>query len=179
MYVVKPLLQTFLLIILIFVLAVIAELFTPLRQLTDYFNQNPQPYKAITIGTSIIGWILMAASIAHGLWTRGKSTRAEDELQLMENGDTSPTTYSSFRGHSKSREFHREVSFKEIKEAWQDGNWHNSKWLSIFLGALAIIFIAFGMFGFFFVIGPPLVKLVCGGALAYGTVRTIWAFGQV
>ena len=179
MSVVKSLLRTFLLIILIFVLAIIAELFTPLGQLTDYFNQNPQPYKAITIGTSIIGWILMAAGIAYGLWTGGKSTREEDELLLMENGDTAPTTYNSFRCHSKSREFHREVTFRQIKEAWHDGKWNNSEWLPIFLGLLAIIFIAFGMFGFFFVIGPPLVKLVCGGALAYATVRTIWAFGQV
>lgn len=178
MRVVKSLLRTFLLIIIIFVLAVIAELFTPLRQLTDYFHQNPQPYKAITIGISIIGWVLFAAGIACGLWSRGKPTRDEDETQLMQSGDTSPTMYSSFRGHSKSREFHREVTFKEIKEAWHDGNWNNSEWLPIFLGLLAIIFIAFGMFGFFFVIGPPLVKLVCGGALAYAAVRTIWAFGQ-
>jgi len=179
MRVVKSLLRTFLLITIIFVLAVIAELFTPLRQLTNYFNQNPQPYKIIAIGTSIIGWILFAGGIAYGLWTRGKPTRGEYELQLMENGDTSPTTYSSFRGHSKSREFHREVTFKEIKEAWHEGNWNTSEWLPIFLGLLAMIFIPFGMFGFFFVIGSPLLKLVCGGALAYATVRTIWAFGQV
>ena len=178
MCVVKSLLRTFLLIILIFVLAIIAELFTPLRQLTEYFNQNPQPYKAITIGTSIIGWILMAAGIAHGLWTRGKPTRYEDISQL-DMDDISPTTDGSFREQSRVREFHREVTFKEIKEAWHDGKWNNSEWLPIFLGLLAIIFIAFGMFGFFFVIGPPLVNLVCGGALAYATVRTIWAFGQV
>ena len=179
MRVLKSLLRTSLLIILVFVLAVIAELFPPLRQLTDYFNQNPQPYKAITVGTGIIGWILMAAGIAYGLWTRGKPTRDEDESQRMENGDVSTTRHSSFGGHSKSREFHREVTFKEIKEAWHDGKWNTSEWLPIFLGLLAVIFIALGMFGFFFVIGSPLVKLVCGGALAYATVRTIWAFGQV
>lgn len=178
MRVVKSLLRTFLLITLIFILAVIAELFTPLRQLTDYFNQNPQPYKAITIGTSIIGWILLAGGIAYGLWTRGKPTR-DEESQRVENGDTSPIMYNSFSGQSKSREFRTEVTFKEIKEAWHDGNWNNSEWLPIFLGLLAMVFIAFGMFGFFFVIGAPLVKLVCGGALAYATVRTIWAFGQV
>jgi hypothetical protein len=105
MCVVKSLLRTFLLIILIFVLAIIVQLFTPLRQLTDYFNQNPQPYKTITVGTSIVGWILFAGGIDYGLWTRGKSTRDEDELLLMENGDTAPTTYSSFRGHSKAASF--------------------------------------------------------------------------
>jgi hypothetical protein len=178
MRVVKSLLRTFLLITLIFVLAIIAELFTPLKQLTDYFNQNPQPYKAITIGTSILGWILMAGGIAYGLWRRGKATRDDEESRLLENGDTSPTMYRSFRGPSKVREFRTEVTFKEIKEAWHDGNWNNSEWLPIFLSLLALIFIAFGMFGFFFVIGAPLVKLVCGGALAYATVRTIWAFGQ-
>ncbi|HLO34324.1 MAG TPA: hypothetical protein VK249_34585 [Anaerolineales bacterium] len=41
---------------------------------------------------------------------------------------------------------------------------------------LQTFLLAFGMFGFFFVIGPPLVKLMCGGALLYAPVRTIWAF---
>jgi len=48
--------------------------------------------------------------------------------------------------------------------------------LPIFLGLLAMIFIASGMFGFFFVIGAPFVKLICGSALAYAALRTAWAF---
>ena len=175
----KSLRRTFLLIVLILVLAVIVELITPLRQLTDYLNQNPQPYKAVTIGTSVIGWILMAGVIAYGIWSHGKPMTDDESLEFTENGEASPTIYRSFRGQTKGRGFRTEVTFKEIKEAWQNGDWSNPEWLPIFLGLLAMIFIAFGMFGFFFVIGEPIVKLVCAGALVYTVVRTAWAFWKI
>jgi len=174
----KSLLRTFLLIVLIFVLAVIAEQITPLRQLTDYFKQNPQPYKAITIGASAIGWILVAGVIAYVVWTQGKPMTDDEALKFMEDSASPPTIQHRFMGKVKGSEFRTEVTFKEIKEAWQSGNWNNSEWLPILLGLLAMIFIAFGMFGFFFVIGAPIVKLVCSGALFYAVIRTAWAFWQ-
>ncbi len=168
--------RTFLVIVLIFVLAVIAELITPLKQLTNFLNQHPQPYLAITIGASILGWILMAGAIAYGLWSQGKPMSDDEAFKFIENGASPATIYHRFRGQAKGREFRMEVTFREIKDAWHSGNWNSPEWLPIFLGLLAMVFIAFGMFGFFFVIGTPLVKLICGGALAYATTRTLWAF---
>ena len=169
--------QTILLILAVLALAVIAEWIPPLKQLTVYLNEHPQPYKGITMGLSIVGWILFAVVIGYGLWTQGRPMHDDEALRFMEQSASSPTVYRRFKGRAKGREFHTEVSFREIKEAWRSGEWrHERDWLPIFLGLLAVTLIAYGMFGFFFVIGPPLVKLLCGGALSYATVRTAWAF---
>jgi hypothetical protein len=169
--------QTLLLILVIFALAVIAELIPPLKQLTVYLNGHPQPYKAITIGASILGWILFAVTIGYGLWTQGRPMKDQEALGFMEHSAGSPTIHRRFRGRTKGREFRTEMSFREFKEAWRSGEWrYEQNWLPVFLGLLAVTLIAFGMFGFFFEIGPPLVKLLCAGALSYATVRTAWAF---
>jgi hypothetical protein len=169
--------QTLLLILAILVLAVIAELIPPLKQLTVYLNTHPQPYKTITIVASIVGWILFAVTIGYGLWTQGRPMNDDEALGFIEQSAGSPTIRRRFRGRAKGSEFHTEVSFRDIKEAWRSGEWrYEQNWLPVFLGLLAVTLIAFGMFGFFFVIGPPLVKLLCGGALLYATVRTAWAF---
>ena len=169
--------QTVLLVLAILVLAVIAELTPPLKQLTLYLNAHPQPYKTITIVASIAGWILFAVAIGYGLWTQGRPMKDDEALGFMEQSAGSSTIHRRFRGRTKGREFHTEISFREIKEAWRSGEWREEpNWLPIFLGMLAVTLIAFGMFGFFIVIGPPLVKLLCAGALLYATVRTAWAF---
>jgi len=113
----KSLLRTFLQIVLILALIVAAELIPPFRQLTDYFNQNPQPYKTITIIISVIGWILMAGVIAYGIWTQGKPITDDEALKFMENGASDPTLPRRFMGQVKEgSEFRTEVTFKEIKE---------------------------------------------------------------
>jgi len=173
----KSVLQTILLVAIIFVLAVLAEQITPLKQLTDFLDRNPQPYKAISMGASIIGWILMAGVIAYGLWTHGKPMTEDEALRFMETNASSPNINRHFKGRVKGREFHTEVTLREIKDAWQSGDWkHDSRWWPIFVGLLALTLIAFGMFGFFFVIGAPLVKLICAGVLAYAVIMTTWAF---
>jgi type VI protein secretion system component VasK len=173
----KSLRRAFLAVLAIFALAVIAGLIPPLKQLTEYLNGHPQPYQGITIGTAILGWILFAGAIAYSLWTRGKPMSDNDSLSFMEQSASSPTIHRRFSGRAKGREFRTEVSFREIKEAWQNGDWrHERVWAPIFLGLSALALKAFGMFGFFFVIGTPFVKLICGGALLYATVRTVWAF---
>ncbi len=173
----KSFFQTILLIVVIFVLALMAEQIRPLKQLTVFLARHPQPYKAVAISVSIIGWILMAGAIAYGLWARGKPMTEEEALRFMETNAGSPTINRRFKGQAKGREFRAEVTFKDVKEAWQSGDWRrDSSWWPIFVGLLALTLIAFGMFGFFFVIGAPLVKLICAGALAYAVMMTVWAF---
>ena len=45
--------------------------------------------------------------------------------------------------------------------------------LVLMLGSLLMLA---GIFGFLFVIGPPLVKIICAGAFVYGLVRTFRMF---
>ena len=44
------------------------------------------------------------------------------------------------------------------------------------LGLVGLPFALCGMFGYFFVTGPPTVKLIIGAALAYAAVRFTWAW---
>ena len=82
-----------------------------------------------------------------------------------------------FRGKAAGREFRMEATFREIKEAIRSGAWlRDLGWWLILVGLVGLTLAVYGMFGFFFVIRPPLVKLICVGALVYGTARTIWAF---
>jgi len=113
----------------------------------------------------------MAGVNAYMIWKRGKPSMDGEAPKFMEHD-------KSFRmsGLGQRREFYREVTFLQIKDAWQSGQWIQTEWLPIFLGLLALIFITIGMFGFFFIIGPPLVKLLCSCALVYAAVRTVQAF---
>jgi hypothetical protein len=51
-----------------------------------------------------------------------------------------------------------------------------SNWGPVFFGLIGLSLAAYGMFGYFFVIGPPLVKLAYAGALIYATFRNGWSF---
>jgi hypothetical protein len=173
----RSFLQTVLLILIVLALTVLAELIPPLRQLTDYLNEHPQPYKTITIAATILGWVLFAVAIGYGLWTQGRPMNNDEARSFMETSAGSPTVRRRFRSLTKGREFRTEMSFREFKEAWRSREWRvEREWLLIFIGLLAVTFIAFGMFGFFFVIGSPVIKLLCSGALIYATIRTAWAF---
>ena len=55
------------------VLALIAEIITPLKQLTLHLNENPQPYKGIVIALSVAGWVLLLVTLVVSLAAKGKS----------------------------------------------------------------------------------------------------------
>ena len=101
----------------------------------------------------------------------------ETARQFMRRGVGRRPTSQAFRGHAIGREFRREATFRQIKDAWRTRAWwRDSSWWPIFIGLLATFLIACGMFGFFVVIGPPLVKVLCAGAVVYAAVRTGWGF---
>lgn len=82
-----------------------------------------------------------------------------------------------FRGKTVGNEFVDEASVREIKGAWRQQAWlTNPRWRRMYLMLAGGICMVLGLFGFFFVVGPPLVKLLCGGALLFATARTVWAF---
>ncbi len=173
----KSFLQTVFLIAVIFALALAVDQMTPLKQLTLYLNRHPDPYKTITVGMSIIGWALLICAFALGLWTKGQSMSEEAARQYMQSGAGQPRISRRFYGRAAGREFRMVVTFREINDAFRTGAWlREPHWWPIFIGLVAMPLIASGMFGHFFVVGPPLVKLICGGALVYATLRTVWGF---
>ena len=173
----KTLLKTFLTILVLFVLALAAELIVPLKQLTVYLEQHPDPYRLIAVVIAVIGWILMIGVFVYLLVENGTSMPEGQARQFAQSGTgQSPATQRVF-GRATGREFYLQVTFREIKDAVRSGAWvHQGRMWAILIGILALALIAYGMFGYFFVIGPPLVKLLCAGALVYATLRTLWGF---
>jgi hypothetical protein len=173
----KTVFQTFLFIIVIFALAVVLEQITALKQLTLYFDQHPEPYKRITIGMSILGWVLMGYTFFLVLWMRGRPMSEDEARQFMRTSASRPMLHRVLRGKAVGREARTGASFHDIKGAFTNGEWrYDPGWWPIFIGLLALPLIAFGMFGYFIVTGPPTVKVICAGALTYAAVRTGWAF---
>lgn len=151
--------------------AVVLNEITPLRDWARALEQNPEPYKTITITLSIIGWglFLLALVIGFVLHSRPMSSGAARDFMQRE-------THGRFRGRAAGREFHSETTMREIKRAVGSGEWREPKWYPILLGLAALPLIAFGMFGFFIVVAPPVVKVLCIAALFYATARTVWSF---
>jgi len=77
------------------------------------------------------------------------------------------------RRPSKSEGF----TVQAMKQAWRSGAWlRNPQWRRRFITVAGGVLMIFGIFSSFFVIGPPWVKLLGGGAMLYILACLIWAF---
>jgi hypothetical protein len=173
----KGLLQTIGLVGALFVLAVVLDQFTPLKQLAIYLAGHPDPYRGIAVGMAIVGWALLIGAFVLGIIGQGRPMSEEEAKAFMSTRAGSPRRKGTFRGKAAGREFRMAATFREIKDTVRTGNWrHDPSWWPILIGLVGLPLAAYGMFGYFVVIGQPLVKLLCAGALAYATVRTVWGF---
>jgi len=173
----KALLQTLLLVAVIFALAVAVDQIAPLKRLTLYLSQHPEPYRSVAIGMSVAGWVLLIGVFGFFLVARGRPMSEAEAREFMQSSAGRTRMTRSFRGRVAGREFQMAASFGEIKDVFRTGAWLRDPggW-PLVIGLLATPLIFYGMFGYFAVIGPPLVKLICAGALAYVTLQTVWAF---
>jgi len=173
----RTIVRTIGLVIALLALAVVVDQITPLQRLTLYLARHPEPYTTIAIGASILGWALMAGAWAYGWWTRGRPMSGEGARRFAGPGAGQPSFAGRFRGRAAGREFGIEVSFRQVKVAARTGAWwRDPGWRPVFIGLLALPLIVYGMFGYFIVVGSPLVKILCGGAVLYATVRTLRGF---
>jgi hypothetical protein len=169
----KPFLQVLLIIAVIFASALVADMIAPLKQLTVYLAEHLEPYLGITIVMSVVGWLFMIGVFAYTLWANGRPMTGEEARDFMR----SSTGARVLKGRMGGREARMVASFAEIKDAVRTGAWlREPAWRPLFVGLFAMPCICVGMFGFVFVIGPPLVKLLCSGALVYVAARMAWAF---
>jgi hypothetical protein len=173
----KRILYAVLTIAVVFVLALATDRIVPLKRLAAYLDEHPDPYRAIALGTGLLGWALLLGALAMGLRTSGRPMAEEDARKFMEAGAGRPRQKRRFKGRAAGSEFRMAASFREIKAAFRSGDWRRRpEWRPIILGLMAVPLIGCGTFGFFFVIGSPLVKLLCAGAVLYGAARTAVAF---
>lgn len=169
----KTLWQTIRLVAGIIVLALIADQFTPLKQLSLYLDQHPRPYTTIAIVLAVAGWVLLGGAFALMFWKRSRPMSDEEARQFVKSSGL----VQRFSWKAAGRESRTEWTFREIKDAFRSGAvWQNTNGWGVFLGLIGLGLAAYGMFGYFFVVGPPLVKLACAGALIYATALTTWSF---
>ena len=105
---------------------------------------------------------------------------SEDEAKAFLSRRARPGwQVGGFRGKAVGREARMTASFREIKVAFRTGGWLlDSRWRPICLGVIGALLAVTGMFSYFFVVGPPTVKVIVSAALAYALVRTAWGFWE-
>jgi hypothetical protein len=175
----KWLWQIVIALVVVFVATVIAESIKPLRDLDTYLNEHTflsTTLKVITVGMVAIGWALLVFSqfLPAPKWHGGAQTPSPPIAFREKSTQTNRRFSRRF-----DRSFEGEASFSNVKRAWRSRSWRYSReWRLLFLMGLGALLLTVGLFGFFVVIGPPTVKLICGGALIYALVRTVYAFSQ-
>jgi hypothetical protein len=108
---------------------------------------------------------------------RGQLTSEDETKAYMSQRARLGRQVGIFRGRAVGRKARMAASFREVKTAFRSGAWiGDSAWRPICFGVIGALLALTGMFGYFFVIGPPTVKVIVGGALAYALARTAWGF---
>ena len=72
-----------------------------------------------------------------------------------------------------------ETSFHQIKADLVTGAWLREPEARMWVaGLIGLWLLVFGLFGFFFVIGPPAVKVIVAASVLYAFARFSWAFAR-
>lgn len=136
---------------LVFAAVVLGEL--PVMKDLDRFITRHQTLLGVVVGgATLVGFVMFMGGILHRIFGGAGAS-----------------------GGSFSEQF----SVREAKEAWRRRAWRKShRWSSNFLTMAGAFMLAFGLFGIFVVVGPPFIKLLCGGALVYAAIMTVIAFAR-
>jgi hypothetical protein len=161
----------------VFALAVVVDRITPLKRLDAYFKEYPQPYTAITLGMFALGFALLLYTWVTILIGQGRPM-SEDEAKAFLSRRARPGwQVGGLRGKAAGREARMTASFSEVKNAFRTGGWLlDPRWRPVCVGLIGTLLAVTGMFSYLFVVGPPTVKVIVGGALAYALVRMAWGF---
>jgi hypothetical protein len=136
--------------------------------------------------TAIVGSALLLGGGIRLLLSRGQPmSHAEIEEDLRRSkygprGRTGPlrfrfSTYRHF-GPAVGAKAQEELSIAAMKEAWRTGAWRRERaWQTVFMMTTGGLLMTIGGFGAAVVAGPPIVKIICGGALAYTTFQLVAA----
>jgi hypothetical protein len=139
-----------------------------------------------TLTVAALGWALLILGGIRLVLSRGQPmSHAEIEEDLRRDrygprGRTGPlraraSLYRHF-GPAEGARAEQEVSIAAMKEAWRTAAWRRErKWQTIFIMTAGGLLMTFGGFGAAVVAGPPVVKILCGGALAYTTFQLVAA----
>ncbi len=169
-------------LLLVLLVIAIGEALPPLQRLHTWTQAHQQTLLTATIPMAAVGFVFLMSMAIHLVLTRGKPMTQREIRELAARRITlQPTLWRRsayrLRGTAVGAEGEDSTTFAEIKAAWRVQAWQvSSRWRRIFAGLIGTALLATGLFGTFVVIGPPGIKLLCGGALLYAWARSIAAF---
>ncbi len=134
-----------------------------------------------TIGMSVVGILLLALSqflLAPGLPANMSREEVEAQAPPIKFREDTIRTGGRF-SRSIGGGFSGEASFANTREAWRRSSWrYDRRWRLLFMMMLGAIFLFFGLFGLFIVVGSPGVKFLMILIMLFAVVRTVWAFSR-
>lgn len=164
----KAILRTVGLIAALWLLALGLELIPPLKAFTAYLDAHPDPWIGLAWGAAGLGLVLLIGAWVRLLFRRGRPMSQEEVHGLVGIG-----------GAGGGREAHEEISFREVKLSLTTGAWRRDPEAQMWIaGLIGVWLVALGLFGFFFVVGAPVVKVFMAGAWLYAFTRFAWAFAR-
>jgi hypothetical protein len=132
---------------------------------------------SITLGLLVVGFALLLYTWVAILIGQGRPMGEDEARAFMSRRARPGWQVGGLHGKAIGREARMTASFREIKVAFRAGDWlRDPAWRPICFGIIGALLALTGMFGYLFVIGPPTVKVIVAGALAYALVQTAWGF---
>lgn len=138
--------------VVIVILTLVADRTPLLRQLDSALREIPEPYLPATVLLTVVGFGLFVGVLIYSLARNGRPA---------------------------ARPLRRAQTVSEIKRALLSGSWRRDPtWVHFLLATAGGLMFFFGLFGLFFVIGPPVAKLMAGMTILYALARLVWAFAR-
>jgi hypothetical protein len=166
------------LIAAIFLFALLVDQIAALKQLDAYLKAHPQPWTGLSLGAAVIGFgLLLFVWISWGILT-GRPMDEDEAREFMSTRAGQPRLRRVFGGPATGIKTPQgTATFREVKDGFRSGAWlHDARLRTFCVGMVGVLLLALGGFGYFIVIGPPAVKLMCAGVLLYAFGRTAWGF---
>jgi hypothetical protein len=142
---------------------------------------------AAALTVAVVGFALLIFGSVRMVLSRGEPmshAEIEEDLGRTKFGPQGRTgllrfSRSNYRhfGPAEGAKAEEEISITEMKDVWRSGAWRRDPhWQTVFMMAAGSLMMFFGGFGAAIVAGPPVVKVLCGGALGYATFQLVAAF---
>ena len=163
----------------VFLFALLVDQVTPLKQLDTYLKAHPQPWIGLALGAAAVGLgLLLFVWLSWGVLA-GRPMSADQARNFMRS--SAGQSWSGFAPLGKAAGGiatpEGVASFREVKDAFRSGAWLYDPAMRVFcVGVAGLMLLVLGGLGYFVVIGPPAVKLICGGAVVYVFGRMAWGF---
>jgi hypothetical protein len=163
----------------VFLFALLVDQITPLKQLDASLKAHPQPWMGLALGMAAVGLgLLLFVWISWGVLA-GRPMGQDEAQQFMRSSAGQSWVGLGPLGKAAGGITTPEgvASFREVKAAFRSGAWLYNPAMRVFcVGVIGLLLLVLGGLGYFFVIGPPAVKVMCGGAAVYAFGRTAWEF---